>query len=459
MATTSREIRFLAHLAWPIVLTNLGTMLMATIDTLMVGRVGKEALAAAVLANAWTGGTMLFAMGAVHGIDPIVSQAHGAGDRRRAGLALQRGIVVGLFVGVLLGLLWGCTDVFLLWTGQDPLIVRQSHRYALAQIPTLPLFMAFVALRQYLQCRGILWPSLAAIVAANAVNVLLNWVLIFGKLGFPALGLFGAGIATAVTRVVMLAALLAIVRAARIDADGRVPWSRAALELRGIGEVLRFGAPTAVQMGLEVWAFAAASLMAGRLGATAAAAHGVVLNMASLSFMVPLGISFAAVTRVGNLIGAGRRREAQHAAWVAFGMGAFAMGVAALAFALLRRELPHLYTSELEVVALCAVVLPIAAAFQVFDGLQVVGCGILRGMGQTLPAAGFNLVGYWILALPLAWWMAFERGIGLAGVWWGLALGLSLVAVALLVWVRFRGPDGSRIPGVSGVSGAPADAG
>lgn len=440
MQTRREEMRTLTSLALPIVATNLGTMLIGLVDTLMVGRLSKDALAAATLGNVWINGTMLFAMGVVFGMDPIVSQAHGAGDGERAGRALQRGSVVAVGTGLLLGALWTLTEPFLIGMGQDPLLAREADRYVRVQIPTVPLFMAFVALRQYLQGRGILRPTLWVIFGANVLNAVFNAWLIFGGPGVRPLGLVGAGIASAGTRAVMFVALLALARRLRLFDGAWTPWNRRSFSLAGLREVLRYGFPVGVQFSLEIWAFAAATLMAGRLGTVAVAAHAIVLNMASLSFMVPMGISFAAVTRVGNLLGGDHRSAAQRSAWIAFGMGAAVMGLAGILFAALREFLPTLYTPEPEVVAAAAAILPIAAAFQVFDGVQVVGAGILRGMGATLPAACFNLVGYWVLALPLAWWMAFPQGQALSGVWWGLALGLAIVAVSLVAWVHYRGP-------------------
>ena len=438
--STRRETRVLTRLAVPIIVTQIGTMLMGTVDVLMIGRVNEQSLAAASIGNAWSMGTLLLAMGLVFGVDPIVTQAHGARDGRRAGLALQGGWVVGVLASLPLALGWAFTESFLLMTGQDPVVASMAHDYMLVQIPTLPLFLMFTALRQYLQGRGILRPALFVIAVANVVNAFLNWVLIFGALGFPELGLVGAGIATAGTRAFLFLFLLWIFRRARLGRGAWVPWSRASFARENLGHIVRHGAPIAVQMGLEVWAFALCTLMSGRLGTTSAAAHAVVLNMASLSFMVPLGIAQAAVTRVGNLIGADQREQAQRAAWCAFGLGGLVMLFAGLLFATLRNYLPLLYTDELAVVELAALILPIAAAFQIFDGLQVVGSGILRGMGRTLPAAWFNLLAYYVLALPLAWWMAFELELGLAGIWWGLALGLAVVAGLLLLWVHQRGP-------------------
>jgi len=229
-----------------------------------------------------------------------------------------------------------------------------------------------------------------------------------------------------------------------LHAGAWVPWSRAALSAAELRKILALGIPVGVQTSLEVWAFSGAALLAGRLGATALAAHSIVLNMAALSFMMPLGVSLAAATRVGNLLGARRPDDAQRAAWVAIGLGAGVMAVSALVFVAFRHWLPRLYTPDAEVIALSATILPIAAAFQLFDGAQVAGCGVLRGMGRTRPAALFNLISYWLLGLPLGAWLGLRAGLGLAGIWWGLCLGLAVVATLLVFFIRWRGPG--RIP-------------
>jgi MATE family multidrug resistance protein len=278
------------------------------------------------------------------------------------------------------------------------------------------------------------------VAIANVFNAVLAWALIFGELGLPALGLVGAGIATAATRAFMLALLFGLVIAFRLHEGAWTPWSRAAFDPRALARIARIGLPVAVQMGFEVWAFSASSLIAGRISPTALAAHTVALNLASFAFMFPLGVSQGTATRVGNLIGAGRHADAQRAAWVSIALGAGTMLVWATTFALGRAWLPRIYTTDADVIALSALILPIAAAFAVFDGTQVVGCAILRGMGDTRPAARYNLLGYWILGLPLGAWLALRADLGLAGIWWGLAFGLALVALLLIRRVRLRGP-------------------
>lgn len=440
MSPLRDELRRLLALAWPAMATQFAMMLMGTVDTLIVGHYSAETLAAVSLGNAWIYGMCVFAMGFVLGIDPIVSQAHGAGDVRRVGLALQRALWLCVLLTVPVGGVLLLTEPVLLATGQIPAIAREAHRFSAVQAPSMVCFLGFIALRAWMQGRGLVRPALVAVLFANVLNAVLCWALVFGRLGLPSLGALGAGISTSIARVVMVAALVMILLRGRLHEGGWVPWTREALRWRGLREPLAFGLPIGLQMGLEVWAFSAASLLAGRLGADAVAAHAVVLNLASLSFMLPLGVSHAAITRVGNAIGARRFDEAERAARVAVGLGAAVMTAFAVLFLGAREWLPRLYTAEPGVIVLAAAILPAAAAFQIFDGTQVVAGGVLRGMGRTRPATVFHAIGWWIVALPLASWLVLQRGGGLEEVWWSLCLGLALVAGGLLVYVRTRGP-------------------
>lgn len=441
MSTTLRfEVRRLFTLATPVIITQVATMMLSVVDTMMVGHVDVDTLAAASLGHVWTFGTLIFAMGVLFGMDPIVTQAHGAGDGARMGVTLQRGLVVAALLSLPVAALWMSASPLLQLLGQEPRLAERAQTYAMVQIPSIPFFLAFTALRQYLQGRGIVTPALWVAIIANLVNVALNWALVFGNLGAPALGLTGAGLATGGTRVFLCAALVVLVLAGNLHADAWTPWTRRALRPGALREILRYGLPVGVQFSLEVWAFQITTLLAGRLGAIPLGAHTVVLNLASLSFMFPLGMSLAATTRVGNLMGAGDRDAAQRTAWIAFALGAGMMSLFAITFITLRHQLPGLFTPDAAILALAASILPIAGAFQLFDGIQVVGSGVLRGIGSTAPAAVFNLLGYYAFALPLAIWLAFGRGMGLSGLWWGLCGGLGAVSVMLLLWVRRRGP-------------------
>ncbi len=435
-----REVRKLTLLATPVALTQLSSMLLWTIDLLMVGRIDVLSLNAVSLGRIWVMGTSICAMGLIFGLDAIASQAHGARDRERLGEVLLHAGTLALAVSVPLGALWLATERLLLAFGQDPATAALAHRFVVVQIPGLPFFLLFVALKQYLQARGIVRPAMWVSFAACGFNAGLNWLLIFGHWGLPRMGAVGAGVATAITEAMMLLGLLAAIRLYRLQRGSTTVVTLRRLRVQGLAEILRLGFPVAVMLALEYWAFAISSMWAGWLGPVDLAAHSIALNLASITYMVPLGIGLGASARVGNLIGAGDPRGAQRAAWVAFALGGAVMACFALLFVLGRSLIPYAFTRDAAVVTLAATLLPIVAAFELFDGLQVVGSGVLRGMGRTRPAALFNLVGYYALGLPLAAWLGRPERLGLVGIWWGLALGLAVVAALSVAWVAVRGP-------------------
>ncbi len=437
MAPVREEIRTLVRLAWPVVASQLGLITFGLVDTAMLGRLGAAEMAAAALADTVLFGTMILGVGLVLGIDPHVSQAHGGGRGADAGRALQHGIVLAVLAAVPLSFAWANVERTLLLLGQRPEIAALGQAYATPQILSIAPALVFGALRAYVQGRGLMTPPLYAILVANGLNAFLNWVLIFGKLGMPAMGIAGAGLATGIARMAMPVLLALLVFGRGLHRGAWTPWSRAAF---AVGPAFRIGFPVAFQLGLEVWAFSLCTVIAGLLGAATAAAHSVVLKLASFAFMVPMGVSAAAATRVGNRIGAGDLAGAQHSAHVALGVGAGVMGLSALVFLLLPRPLAALFTPNPDVIAIAATIFPVAAAFQIFDGTQAVGGGILRGMGTPRPAAIFNLLGYYVLALPLGWLLAFEGGLGIQGIWIGLAFGLAVVAALLVAWIAYRGP-------------------
>ncbi len=440
MRPVAFEIRRLTQLAAPLVVALVAAMTLWIVDIVMLGRVGVDALDAASLGRIWLVGTTIPTMGLLLGIDPIAAQAHGAGNRRELVLAGQRGLVVVVLLTPLWAAVLLATGPALEALGQSAELAHLAERYVLAQLPGLPFFFGYVVLRHWLQAQGILRPILWATITANGVNALADWVLIFGHLGFPELGVVGAGAATGLTFLYLFGSLALGIHASGAGRGEWRRWPREVLAPRAIGRLLALGAPVGLQISFEYWAFAIATLWAGWLGAAPLAAHTVVLSVASLTFMVPMGVSFAAVTRVGNLLGAGDRQGAQRAAWVAMGLGGGAMTASGIGLVLGRHLVPAAYSDDPAVIALCAAILPIAGAFQLSDGLQVVGSGVLRGMGRTVPAALFNLLGFYLVALPLAWLLAFRAGLGLTGIWWGLASGLTAVAALLAVWIHRRGP-------------------
>jgi MATE family multidrug resistance protein len=261
-------------------------------------------------------------------------------------------------------------------------------------------------------------------------------VLIFGHWGAPALGIVGAGLATSVTFWFMPLALWLWIRLRGLGAGYSRRWDAESFSRRGLLQIVKIGAPVGLQTGLEVWAFSLAMVMAGWLGVRELASHQIVLNLAALSFMVPLGVSIGAATRVGNLIGAEDLPAARRALWLSQGLGAGWALIAGTLFVLFREELPRLFSDDVKVVEAAASVLPYVAAFQLLDASQAVGGGGLRGMGRPHASAVINLFGFYVCALPLGYFLAFQRGLGLSGIWAALLVGLRLVALGLLVWTH-----------------------
>ena len=426
------EARRVLLLSWPMIAAQLGHMTMGVVDAIVVGRTGTEPLAAMALGHVWIWGTLMIANGLVMGVDPLISQACGAGDGPAVARAFQRGVVFAAVLSVPLVLLWLVTEPVLIVLGQDPKLSHEAAGFVTVQAPSAVFFLVFSVNRQYLAGRGMGAPVAFVVFAGNVVNAVLCWALVFGRLGLPAMGLLGAGISQGLSRAFLGIVLWAVTFGFDLHRGAWVPWSRNALEGRALARIAALGVPLGVQFGLEAWAFQIAALLAGRLGTAPLAANTIVLNLAATSFMVPLGLSMGASIRVGHLIGAGEPLAARKSAVVSYALGAGFMSVAAASFFVLRNELPLVYGASPEVASLAAAVFPIAAAFQLFDGTQVVGGAVLRGMGRTLPAAVLNLAGYYALALPLGYVIAFPLGGGLRGLWAGLAIGLFFVAAGVL---------------------------
>ncbi len=296
--------------------------------------------------------------------------------------------------------------------------------------------LVFATLRRYLQAMGRVGPILFALIVANGVNGLANWILVFGHLGAPALGVEGSGWATTLARGVLALMLIGSV----IRHEWRHPTGLRRASLRPdparIGRLVGLGFPAAVQVTLEVGVFALATTLVGRLGPIPLAAHQIVLNVASLTFMIPLGLASAAAVRVGHALGRGEPESAAHAGWTAILLGAGFMTISGLTFLLLPEAIMGRFTTDPAVVATGLSLLGIAACFQLFDGLQGVTTGALRGVGDTRTPMLCNLLAHWCLGLPVGTALAFVGGWGVLGLWVGLSLGLTAAGIILLrVWV------------------------
>ncbi len=421
-------------LATPVAIAEVGWVAMQIVDISMVGRLGPEAIGAVGVGSALFLALGVFGMGLLLGLDPLVSQAFGARRPVDCQRWLRHGLCLAVALTIPLTLLGRAVGAYLDGWGFDATVLELTRPYfGIVTWSLLPLLL-YAALRRYLQAINAVRPIMIVLVSANVVNAVANWVLVFGNLGAPALGVDGAAWATVVSRVYMTALLL-LASARR----GGVIWPVwAGVGTSGLRRLLSLGWPAAVQTTLEYGVFAAATALAARLQPSMLAAHQIVLNLAGLTFMVPLGISAAGAVRVGQAVGRRDAAGAMRAGWTALALGAGFMTTAAVVFVALPRPILGLFTADASVITTGVTLLLLAAVFQLFDGLQGVATGALRGLGDTLTPMLFNLVGHWVIGLPVGYALCFVFGWGVAGLWVGLSGGLILVGIVLVATWRRR---------------------
>jgi multidrug resistance protein, MATE family len=431
------ELSAMIALAIPVVLSELGWMAQGVVDTIMVGKLGPAAIGAVALGNAVFYTPSLFGFGILLGLDTLVAQAYGRKDYDGCHRWLAQGVYLALALApVIMAVLelasYGYARVGI---GAEVAIPAGSYLRVL-NWSTLPLLI-YGASRRYLQGVGQVRVVTVTFVGANLLNWLGNWVLIYGKWGAPRMGVDGSALSTVVARVFMALALLGF--AWRYERSRGHPLFRhwAAPSVVMLKQLAWLGAPAAGQILLEVGAWNLATLAAGWLTPVALATHQIALNYAAITYMVPLGVGAAAAVSVGHAVGAGNLARARRAGWLALGLGTGFMLLAALAFLTAPRPLIALYTTDPRVMAVGPALLGLAAAFQIFDGVQTVCTGALRGLGETRSPMLANLVGYWALGLPLGFVLCFVLKWGIYGLWIGLTAALVVIASALLLrWNR-----------------------
>jgi MATE family multidrug resistance protein len=430
------DLRAMLRLAVPVVVIQVGVMAMGVVDTIMVGHLSARALAAVALGNLYFFGLAVFGMGTLMVLDPVVAQAVGARDEPAVSRGIQRGVLLAGIITVPSIALLLASSGFMVLARQPQEVVPVAAAYASRLAPGVFPFFLFLVFRQSLQAMRRTAPIMIAIVVANVANAFLNWVLIFGHLGAPALGVAGSAWATTASRWLLAGLLLLLAR--RQLGHYLRPLRLEVWELAPLGRMLRLGIPIGCQYVLEFGAFAMVALMMGWMGTGEMAGHQVAINLASLTFMVPLGIADAASVLVGQAVGRRDPAGSRGAARAALLCGAGFMSMTGILFLSVPRPLAGLYSRDLEVIGVAALLIPLAGVFQVFDGLQTVAGGVLRGLGDTRVPMLVNLVGYWTLGLPVSYYLGFVSGWGPAGLWWGLVLGLAVVATFLLIRVRLR---------------------
>jgi MATE family multidrug resistance protein len=433
---SSSDVRAMLRLALPVAAVQLGIMAMGVTDTIMVGHVSPAALASVALANLYFFVGGIFGQGTLMVLDPVISQAVGARDDESISRAIQRGLLLSLALTVFTCATFIPVKPVLAALRQPAEVIPGAASYVWIAIPGVFPFYAFIVFRQSLQAMGRVAPVLWTVLVANVLNAALNWVFIYGNLGSPPMGVAGSSVATSISRWVMALLLLAL--SSRQVAHHLTPWRPETGAFQPLLRMLRLGLPIGVQYLLEYGAFAAAALLMGVLGTIQMAAHQIAINLASFTFMVPLGVSTATAVMVGHAIGAGDETQARRSAIAGILIGTAFMCASALTFLLVPGLLARAYTRDATVVALASTLIPIAGVFQVFDGIQAVAAGVLRGIGDTHAPAVINVVGFWLIGLPVSWALAFRMGGGAVGLWWGIVVGLAAVALILLARVRVR---------------------
>lgn len=433
-AGTKGPLRELSTLALPIIAVNLGMTLMGSVDTLMIGRVSPEALASVALGNVYFFSIAMLGIGITLALDPIISQAIGADDPDGVALGVQRGVIIAVLVSIPIAVAMLVSEPVVRFLRQPAELLPQIRTYTTIIAPSVLPFLLFSVGRQTLQAMHKVAPVVLAIVLANILNVGLNQWLIFGGAGIEPMGVAGSALATTISRWSMVLGLFFIARQELLPVLR--PVRRAAFRWPAIGRMLRLGVPIGLQLEIEMVTFGAVAMLMGAFGTLQVASHQVALNLASLTFMVPMGVGMGAAALVGRAVGRGDPVAARAAAKSALGMGAGFMCLTALMFLAVPRFLASLYTNDPGVIAFAAVLLPLAGVFQVFDGLQVVSAGILRGLGDTRAPMIINLVGFVVIGLGMSLFLAFRTSLGAIGLWWGLVIGLAAVATILLLRVR-----------------------
>ncbi|RKG99152.1 MATE family efflux transporter [Corallococcus sp. CA053C] len=444
------ELRALLGLALPLCIAQAGQSLMGLVDTLIVGRAGTSALAAVGLSHSLFFAVSSFGMGLMMGVDPLVSQAIGARNPVRARSVLWQGVWLSAFVGVVLWAVLISVPSALPWVGVAEEQIVQVRAFLHFRAPSLPLMLIFLTGRAYLQAIGNPRPLVVSTVVANVLNLMMVPLFVFGGSSLPAwagpltrvpaMGAAGAALST------LLCTAMEVLIVARAVRGIPIPGTPSLLPV--VADQLRafrVGLPIGLHIAAEVGVFALAGVLAARLGPASVGAHQIAISFASLTFTMALGIGNAGSVRVGWAVGAHDTPQARRSGLMAFATGAVVMALSGLVFAFFPGSLARLAGAPAEVLPLLLPLLMVSAIFQVFDGVQGVGAGVLRGAGETRFTFLANIVGHYAVGLPLTLLLGFGLGMGVLGIWWGLCAGLITVALAVL-WRFWRVSAGTLRP-------------
>lgn len=423
-------------IAYPVMLSQFGQVMVGVVDSMMVGRLGSESLAAASLGNSIFVLFLTFGIGISMGITPMVSHADGEGNRKRILEILKHGVFNNTIAGIILFLILLLAARAFTHLNQSQEVVKLAVPYFKIIAFSLVPFMIFQAFRQFTEGLGLTKQAMVVTITGNVINIILNYILIFGKFGFPALGLIGAGWATFIARMIMAVLMAMYVLISPRLAVIRAYFGWGNLDVYLIKKLLNIGVPIGFQFIFEVGAFSLSAIMVGWLGAIALAAHQIAISLASITFMMASGIASATTIRVGNQHGKRDYGTLRKVGFASFVMVILFMSINGIIMILGRNFFPTLYIDEPAVISLASSLLIVAALFQVSDGMQVVGLGACRGLVDVKVPTVYTLIAYWVIGLPVGYFLGIQMNWGAKGIWWGLLLGLT--AAAILMFRRFN---------------------
>lgn len=436
MQSVKTHIKNTFILAFPVIIGQLGFIMMGVVDSLMVGKLGAAPLAAASLGNHLLIVVFVIGIGTSMAVTPLVAISVGAKKYEECGVYFRQSLLVNLVLAVVLmiGVIIGAE--LIVFFDQPTAVAVQATSYTrILGFTAIPM-MLFQTYKQFIEGLSVMRPAMVITLIANLVNAFTNWVLIYGNLGFPALGLDGAGWATFTSRIFMALALMVFVMRNQFFKQYDVSFHFKSINLVVIKRILSIGLPSGFQYFFEVGAFSTAVIMVGWLGTTQLAAHQIAINLASISFMAVLGISAAGSIRVGNAVGKQDISETRKAGFTAIISGALIMAFSGTIFIIFRNYLPMLYVDDKSVITIASSLLIIAALFQLSDGTQAVGIGILRGLTDVKIPTAITFIAYWLIGLPVGYLLGFTLELGVQGVWYGLLFGLTTSGI--LLTLRFN---------------------
>lgn len=423
-------------LAYPVIIGQLGLIMMGVIDSIMVGELGAVPLAAASLSNSLIFLVLIIAIGNAVAVTPLIAILVGAKKLDECGIYFRQSLLVNLAMGLIVFLIILAGVNFLHLLGQSFEVQQKAKSYMI--IIGLSIFpqMIFQTYKQFIEGLSIMRPAMVITLAANLVNVFANWVLIFGNLGFPRLELDGAGWATFISRMFMAISLMIFVMRNKRFKIYDVSFHFRSINFPVIKKILSVGLPSGFQYFFEVGAFSFAVIMIGWIGPNELAAHQIAISLASVSFMGALGISQAGGILVGNAVGEQNVNLVRKNGFIAILLGMIWMSASGLFFITFRNYLPYIYIRDEAVIQIASQLLVIAALFQLSDGIQAVGIGILRGLTDVKGPTLITFIAYWIISLPIGYILGFTLNLGVLGVWIGLLIGLT--CSALMLTIRFN---------------------